>query len=1071
MPGPAPRTRNLARGLAALIGLVIIVAGVPLLLVKVMPLVDLEVSGWPSIADIRSAVSRKDNGELAAAVIVFIAWACCALFTISLVPEVIGVLRKKPSLQLPGLAIFQRPAGVLVALIAIGFGLIPVGGVGHASATPLPPLPTANSSYVASRPALTPLVGVLEPVRAPARYVPLSDSAQPVANTDPAESPPPTHTVKRHDTLWAIAETRLGNPLRYPEIVALNRASIGPDNEIDAGTVLVLPPDATPLVQQGAVSVDVVVKRGDTLSGLVEEVTGSQQWRPAWNLNEGRSEPGGATYDDPDLIRPGWTLTIPTPRTAPTHGVPATGPAPSPRAENSPPTTPEPSSPTAAPTDPGPGEPSIPAASSATPAAEAPTATPTPEASPTRDAATTSVSSNGTSSAVFAAGGGVVLAAGTFVALAAYRRRQQRHRRPGRVVAAPPASTASLERDLRAVGEPGRFYVDSLHRVLLDLANRCEARGLPEVAAVRLALEEIALVLAEPDPDVPEGWTASDDCTRWTTTREITTDPDPGDRFAPYPLLVSVGRDADGASWLLNLEQSRVLALVGDSKRSLDLARFIAAELAHNAWAEMVEVALVGFGSELVDANPDRLRSVSREEPWPRHTSGEPWVRQVRIDVGQGDVPELVVGSAAVTIGASSGEAVAAEMSPDGALALPSLGLTLIAEQLLTHEAAAIAELLASAAELEDEPVPAAHDDEPWDQHADATGGLIVPDRRSDDAVPAPIVQVVPTDANRDALLPLSPTEYEYVAATVAEDVEKLSPVLPREIREEILDADPALDGDIRDWFAEDCPRPRISVLGPVAVRCTGKLPERSPQEALHTEAAVLIALHRGGIPSSIFAESLWPNDPDVAGKSKVHAAVTRLRKWLGQDPTTGSDYLPTNSDDPWNAKYRIDDVLVDAELFRRLRIRGAARGMDGIDDLVVALSLVQGPPFHNLPKPRAGSPGGYAWLTEGNTRLDLEYLAMIVDAAHTVSTYCLGAGEPERAIDAAQVALSTGTYDDTPFLDLIKANLDLGREVEAEGWVQQLLVSNGAEIEEDLPRRTAEVLFRLQKQWRHLAG
>jgi LysM repeat protein len=131
-----------------------------------------------------------------------------------------------------------------------------------------------------------------------------------------------TYQVQRRDTLWARAERHLGDPLRYPEIIARNPTAVGPDNEIYPGTVLVLPSDATGLTPPGnslessAVPPleEVTVEPGDTLWDLAEELTGDGgNWRQAWELNRGRTEPGRATFTDPSLIRPGWTLSIPNP--------------------------------------------------------------------------------------------------------------------------------------------------------------------------------------------------------------------------------------------------------------------------------------------------------------------------------------------------------------------------------------------------------------------------------------------------------------------------------------------------------------------------------------------------------------------------------------------------------------------------------------------------------------------------------------------------------------------------------------------------------------------------------------
>ena len=60
----------------------------------------------------------------------------------------------------------------------------------------------------------------------------------------------PTHTVKRGESLWSIAEQRLGSGARFTEIAALNTDVLG-DNPgfLTPGTVLVIPrtpPPQTP---------------------------------------------------------------------------------------------------------------------------------------------------------------------------------------------------------------------------------------------------------------------------------------------------------------------------------------------------------------------------------------------------------------------------------------------------------------------------------------------------------------------------------------------------------------------------------------------------------------------------------------------------------------------------------------------------------------------------------------------------------------------------------------------------------------------------------------------------------
>ena len=215
----------------------------------------------------------------------------------------------------------------------------------------------------------------------------------------------------------------------------------------------------------------------------------------------------------------------------------------------------------------------------------------------------------------------------------------------------------------------------------------------------------------------------------------------------------------------------------------------------------------------------------------------------------------------------------------------------------------------------------------------------------------------------------------------------------------------------------------------------------------------------------------MWPNEPDVVGKTKVRQSISTVRKWLGKDPQTGKDYLPSGLHDVGAARYRILGALVDAELFRRLRVRGLARGSAGIDDLWKALHLVEGRPFSDTTELRDGAPGGYTWLTDANFRLDHEYSAMIVDLAHTVATHHFGTGEPQLAAKAAQVALKGGSYEDIPLLDLVQASMAQDKRADAESYVKQILSNYSVDHEEELPPRTAEVLFRLRNHWAHRAS
>jgi LysM repeat protein len=88
------------------------------------------------------------------------------------------------------------------------------------------------------------------------------------------------------------------------------------------------------------------VIRGDTLWDIAEDSLGDPyRWDDIYDANRGRRQPDGRALRDPDLIQPGWTLTIPSSTTA----KPSTEPPPRPAEATShpapahPPTTAAPS--------------------------------------------------------------------------------------------------------------------------------------------------------------------------------------------------------------------------------------------------------------------------------------------------------------------------------------------------------------------------------------------------------------------------------------------------------------------------------------------------------------------------------------------------------------------------------------------------------------------------------------------------------------------------------------------------------------------------------------------------------
>jgi nucleoid-associated protein YgaU len=98
----------------------------------------------------------------------------------------------------------------------------------------------------------------------------------------PDATQPRTYTVKPGDTLSGIAQQQLGDADRWPEIFVLNRASIRDPDLISPGQVLILPGD-TPMDPPPRIY---IVQRGDTLSGIAQEKLGdADRWPEIFALN------------------------------------------------------------------------------------------------------------------------------------------------------------------------------------------------------------------------------------------------------------------------------------------------------------------------------------------------------------------------------------------------------------------------------------------------------------------------------------------------------------------------------------------------------------------------------------------------------------------------------------------------------------------------------------------------------------------------------------------------------------------------------------------------------------------
>ena len=121
------------------------------------------------------------------------------------------------------------------------------------------------------------------------------------------------------DSLWQIAADRLGDGARYTEIAQLNYDRVQPDGQSLTSDHWLHPAGssrcradaaAAPASQPpggGASS-----SAGDTLWDIAEDHLGKGSRYPEIAAaSAGIVQHDGARLTDPDLIRPGWTLTVP----------------------------------------------------------------------------------------------------------------------------------------------------------------------------------------------------------------------------------------------------------------------------------------------------------------------------------------------------------------------------------------------------------------------------------------------------------------------------------------------------------------------------------------------------------------------------------------------------------------------------------------------------------------------------------------------------------------------------------------------------------------------------------------
>jgi hypothetical protein len=308
------RLAHLAKGIAALVVLAALVAGIPLALWHYI--------GWPlphhlpSVAQVGHALDSHGITARtlvdALAVVVWVTWVVLAASVAAEIPAALAG-RRAPRLPLAGA--FQPLTGRLVAAVVV-------------AALGLAPRPA--HSQLTGAPG-TGLVALRRPVAARV----LTGNSRPASPHAPPTAPPGADT----------------SPTGAPVAPSPAAGPAGPA------------PHPSPGTQVADQMRTYIVQRGDTLWGIAErELADPLCWSEIYQLNEGRPQPGGAALTDPHWIDPGWTLLLPASLPA---GTPPATPTPSPPTGNATAPASGPSRASTSPVPPGPPAPASPTPSAA----------------------------------------------------------------------------------------------------------------------------------------------------------------------------------------------------------------------------------------------------------------------------------------------------------------------------------------------------------------------------------------------------------------------------------------------------------------------------------------------------------------------------------------------------------------------------------------------------------------------------------------------------------------------------------------------------------------------------------
>lgn len=1008
------RTLTIIRALGAAVALLALVFGAPVLLASFGNPIGEVLDAFRD--ELASDASRSE--ALLTAALAIVGWVAWVMVVVAIVNEIVAAARGRMSRPLPLLPGLQAVARTLVTSVTLVTTLLSTTQVAAAPLSPMPPASTLADTDAMSS---------------------LSSPVEAGASEQTPVSTGPTYRVVRSDTWWSMAERLLGSGNRWQDIVSVNEGQRMVDGAVVTaatasprpGWIVQLPSDAVlPLnlaeepdeAEPLGVAQHVVVD-GDTLWDIavarLPDGTPTEQIKRVVaaivDANRSTVQDDGRTLTDPNLLEPGWTLSVP-PLLEPTdvdtqaadtvvvergdtlwdlaedyldagerypeivdRNLGVTQPdgnaledpdliLPGWRLEM-------PTSETAAAETPAEHDrPPLPAAPrtdspddaaavplSTTPA-EAPAPRPTdlaptppPPPAPTSPQATdgpAEVDQDGSAVPVGLLTAGLATA-GVVTILDRRRRVQRQRRRSGHVLPTPTDEAELVEVQLRAGTD-----VDGAERIAM--AMQAAAAGLtgdtfPAVRFVSVSDDAVQVHLGEVVPSAPAGFEEVDGT--WLTTLPIAQ----LERLArggvdPLPLLCPIGRTSNGSDVLIDLEQFGIAWIEGPQDRALGLVRSMALALASSAWASSPQVIAVGMAGGIaeldwVDTTPTLVEGLTTI----RRKLPTNSMRRSSMEVDTGDPIVVVSGTTYWEVHKHQLEEISAETPSGNAVVIvgPSL---------------------------------------------DGTGSVIT--------------------IGDDGRIQCPGVDIEVYAGALADDDIRVVVDLLEEAAQDGTDVPapsdlplgvrslPTLADELQNYDV------LVRVMGDVTVeRLTG---EGDPQllrfeRARSQEAVVYLAAREEGrgVATEDVRAALWPDGR--AADQTVRNTMTGARSGLGDDGDE-NPYLPQ----PVDGRYHLSDsVVTDFELFWSLRQTASE-----VDDpdlaehlLDQALQLVRGEPF-------LGAGRGYAWTSAIGTTI----IVAVVDIAEQVGLSRLERDDPRGAERAARAGLTISPGEERLYRILLRA-------------------------------------------------